>query len=382
MRLGILVGEKSADNLGAALLRDIRHLVPEATFVGCGGTEMAKEGLRSLDVDLELFGIVEVIRHLPRLFRERRRLINFFLEEKIDVFIGIDLPDFNIGIEQALHQQSIKTVHYVSPTIWAWRAKRATRFLRANDAILCLYPFEPAIYGSSKAVFVGHPMAKAVPMVSSASKARKRIDLEDWIGTRKVIAILPGSRRSETKRLLSDFVQAAELCYQKDSNICCIISAANEERRAQINTILKRERLTIRYRVVTGNTRNVIAASDQVLVASGTATLETLLVKRPMVIAYKVHRFSAWLIRRLFTDSFQGYVGQPNILAGKEIVPEFLQSQVQADALAKACMQQLTQDTSQLHDQFVTIHKTLRCHADRPAATAIVQLYRQGVRAI
>lgn len=360
MRIGILAGEKSADNIGADFMHEFRQLAPDVTFVGCGGSAMLDAGLDRLDIDLEFFGLVEVVRHLPTIFRNRRKVIDFFLEQKIDAFIGIDLPDFNIGVEEALQKQGIKTVHYVSPTVWAWRKKRTVRFLKANNLVLCLYPFEPVIYANPRAVFVGHPMATSIPDDSAVQEARDALALEAWIAKRTVMALLPGSRRSEVKRLLVAFIETAKLCYQKKASLCVIISAANQQRFEQIQASLAGKTIAFDYRVVTGRNREVIAAADQVLVASGTATLETLLIKRPMVIAYQVHWLTGWLVRKLLTQEFGALLGQPNILAGRQIVPEFMQSDVQPHKLAQACLQQIEEDTAGLYSSYAAIHKTLK----------------------
>ena len=378
MRIGILAGETSADNIGVELMHELRQLEPSVTFVGCGGPAMVASGLKNLDIDLEFFGLVEVIRHLPTILRNRKKVIDFFLEQKIDAFIGIDLPDFNISIEEALQKHGIKTIHYVSPTVWAWRKKRVARFLKANEIIFCLYPFEPAIYASQKAIFVGHPMASSIPDSSPAQEAQNALNLNSWVANRKVMALLPGSRSSEINRLLKYFIGAAELCHKKRESLCVIISAANKQRLKQIEEYLLEQKVGFDYRVVTGQNREVIAAADQVLVASGTATLETLLIKRPMVIAYKVNWLTGWLVRKLLNKDFGAFLGQPNILAGRQLVPEFMQSDVNSHNLAQACLQQIEESSGGLYSSYTTIHKTLKRPTGIMPADIVLRLLNEA----
>ena len=373
LRIGMVVGEASGDILGAGLMDALRHKFPDATFEGIGGPLMIAKGFNSLHAQerLAVMGFLEPLKRLFELLGIRRQLRQHFSENKPDVFIGIDSPDFNLTLEGQLKEQGIPTAHYVSPSVWAWRQKRIFKIARSVDLMLTLLPFEAAFYEEHEVPvkFVGHPLADDFPIDVDQVAAREALEVP--LDT-TLIALLPGSRGGEVKLLGDVFIKTAQWCLQKNPKLKFIIPAANAQRREQLEQQLAANP-ELPIRVLKGQSKLAMQAADAVLMASGTTTLECLLLKKPMVVAYKVAPFSWAIISRLLKTKF---VSLPNLLADKELVPEILQEKATPENLGKAIMHYLgnTDAATNLKREFVTIHEQLRCNASEQAAQAIVQL--------
>ncbi len=385
--IAILAGEDSGDQLGADLIVALRRLYPQARFVGIGGARMQREGFESwYDIgELSLFGFSEVISHLPRLLRLRRSLLARLLKAKPAVVIGIDAPDFNLVVEQRLKQAGLKTVHYVSPSVWAWREKRAEKIGRSAHRVLCLFPMEPPIYARHgiDARFVGHPLADRFALVSDRVGARNVLQLPQQV---PVLAVLPGSRPSEVDRLGRIFIQAAERIAHALPGLRIVIPAANPQVRARLEQLLaKGPRDESAPLLLDGQAHEAMLAADVVLLASGTATLEAMLAKRPMVVGYRVSPTSyrvARALKMLKTDIYS----LPNILArasgieGELLVPELMQDDCTAENLAAATLA-LFRDSERrgrIVTAFEQLHRELRAgldgHPGDHAAAAIAEL--------
>ena len=375
---GIVAGEASGDILGAGLIRSLRKRYPNARFAGIGGEEMMAEGLQSL-VPMErlsVMGLVEVLGRIGELVRIRRRLLDFFLTTPPAVVIGIDSPDFTLAVERRCRKAGIPTVHYVSPSVWAWRKKRIFKIAKSVDLMLTLFPFETDIYHQHNipVVFVGHPLADRIPMRPDTTQARADLGLAL---DKPVLAILPGSRGGEVERLGTLFLEAARWLQQRIPDLQLVIPCANREREKQIRGITEALELSLPVTIVQGRSREVMAASDAVLLASGTATLEAMLLKKPMVVGYRLSDFSYKILSRMVQAP---HVALPNLLARRELVPELLQNAATPEALGAAALSQL-EDTSkreQLIDAFTELHLTLRQNADEQAAKAVAALLTSG----
>ena len=368
----LVAGETSGDQLGAALIKELRQRFPTATFVGVGGEQMRGAGMETWwdSEELAVFGMFEVIRHLPRLWRIRRQLFTRLRRAAPAVFIGIDAPDFNLGLEIRLHSAGIRTVHYVSPTVWAWRPGRVKKIARAADQVLCLLPFEANFYQHHDvaACYVGHPLADQIALTSDRLAARRTLSIEQEA---TVIALLPGSRMSEIQRLAAPMIEATRLLAAQLPGTRFIAAMANERISQAFGSELERVPATD-ITLVSGQPRTVIAAADVVICASGTATLETMLINRPMVVAYKIAPSTYALIRR-FNLVKSACFSLPNILAGEALVPELLQHAVTAERLAEEVLTWLDdhQKRTALNQRFESLHRSLRCQASVRAADAI-----------
>ncbi len=368
---GIVAGEASGDSLAAALIPALRELYPGAQFIGIGGPQMLALGVETLAPmeRLAVMGLVEVVGRLGELLRLRARLMQELDARCIDAFIGIDAPDFNLGLERHFKERGIATVHYVSPSVWAWRPGRVKTIRRACHRVLCLLPFEPAFYAEHgvDAVFVGHPLADALPLHSERRPARERLQLDP---DRPVLALLPGSRRGEVARI-GPVLHAALLDFwQSHPHWQVAIAAINEERRVQIESLFGdvRERVHI-YDASLGADvgRCVMQAADQVWLASGTASLEAMLIGRPMLVLYRFHWLTYWLARLLVKISLYSL---PNLLAGTTLVPELIQGEARAEQVL-AMSERILAEDSELTSRFQVLHRQLRCDASRRADMAI-----------
>ncbi|MEW6996518.1 lipid-A-disaccharide synthase [Colwelliaceae bacterium BS250] len=368
----IVVGEHSGDTLGAGLVTQLKTHYPDAKFVGIGGPKMNKLGFESLFAmeELAVMGIVEVLGRLRRLLHVRKSLVNYFAEQQPDVFIGIDAPDFNLGLELKLKLQGIKTVHYVSPSVWAWREKRIFKIDKATDMVLSLLPFEKAFYDKHQVActFVGHPLADDIPLYNDKVVARQQLNL---IEDAKYLAIMPGSRSSELAMLLPDFLNAAKLVLEKHPDLQLIAPVINDIREQQFIEIQQQVAPELNVNIVNNDTQTVMTAADCLLTASGTVTLEGALVKRPMVVAYKFNWLTA-IIGRLMVKFT--WFSLPNLLANKTLIPEILQEQVTPQALADQVEPRLYEDQSELIDEFTKIHIALKQNASEKAANAVITL--------
>lgn len=364
LTIGVVALEPSADILGASLMQAMLTTRPDIQFIGVGGPRMEAIGFKSLYSfsALSHMGLVEVLKHLPKLLSAQRYIISQLIQDKIDIFIGIDAPDFNLYLEERLKKKSIKTVHYVSPSVWAWRSRRIHRIKRSVDLLLTLFPFEAQFYQKNqmKVEFVGHPLADEIALESIDNKT-------------KVIALFPGSRSAEIKYMARTFLETAQLCYHQDSTLQFIVALPNEAIRQQF--LLQCEDLLTHFPVTVqiGNSHSVLAATDVVLVKSGTVTLEALLHKKPMVIAYMASPISFWIARKLVHVK---YIGLPNLLADKPLVPEILQEEAKPEVLAQALLTYFRnpQKSTALKAEYQRIHTQLRRNASETAAKAIFEL--------
>ncbi|WP_283787223.1 lipid-A-disaccharide synthase [Bermanella sp. WJH001] len=371
----MVAGEASGDILGAGLIKALKQQYPDARFVGIGGPKMIAEGFETLYPmeRLSVMGLFEVLGRLGELLKIRKQLFNTLLELKPDVFIGIDAPDFNLKLEQKLKEKSIKTVHYVSPSVWAWREKRVFKIKKSVDLVLCLFPFEVDFYKKHEvpAVCVGHTLADAIALETDTQGARQQLELVDDL---PVVALMPGSRGGEVSRLGELFLQAAELIKQQVPTVQFVLPAANQDRFTQLTHMLAdHERLSVK--LLNGQSREAMASSDVVLMASGTAALEGMLFKKPLVVSYKLSALTAYIVRKMLKQPF---VSLPNLLAGKELVPEILQEAATPENLANAVLNFLQNKNASAHlkEEFTQLHNWLKRDADVAAAKAIIELVK------
>ncbi|SFP42813.1 lipid-A-disaccharide synthase [Pseudomonas borbori] len=369
LRVALVAGEASGDILGAGLMQALKARHPRIEFIGVGGPLMQGEGLTSYFPmeRLAVMGLVEVLGRLPELLVRRRHLVKTLIDAKPDLFIGIDAPDFNLGLELKLRRAGIKTVHYVSPSVWAWRQKRVLKIRDACDLMLTLFPFEAQFYDAHQVPvrFVGHPLADAIPLQADRAAARAALDLPQ---DSTVVALLPGSRGGEVARLGALFLDAAVRLRTLRPGIRFVLPCASPERRVQLEQMLVGRDLPLT--LLDGRSHDALAACDAVLIASGTATLEALLYKRPMVVAYKVAPLTYRILKRLVSSA---YISLPNLLAERLLVPELIQDAATPEALAQA-LAPLLDDGEVQTEGFDVIHRALRRDASAQAAEAVLKL--------
>jgi len=371
----IVVGEHSGDTLGAGLMSALLTKYPQAKFIGIGGPKMNKLGFESLFTmdELSVMGIFEVLGRIRRLLHIRKTLKQYFIEHKPDVFIGIDAPDFNLTLELQLKTHGIKTVHYVSPSVWAWREKRIFKIAKATNMVLSLLPFEKEFYDKHNVpcTFVGHSLADDISMVSDKKQARIDLKLEEH---GNILALMPGSRGGELSRLVEPFLQTAQELYQQDDTLVFVVPMISEKRAEQFKLLHQNIAPELPVEIIINKTQQVIAASDCLLMASGTVTLEAALIKRPMVICYKFSPLTYHL--------FKGFVklkwfSLPNLLANKSLLPELLQGQVKVDNILPLVKDRLYHDQTALNQSFIDMHLQLKQNASEQAANAVLALYQQ-----
>ncbi len=378
LRVGIVAGEASGDNLAAGLINAIRDQLPDTVFEGVAGPRMKEAGCRPLFPmqELAVMGLVEVVKHLPRLLSMRRQLRRHFLDNPPDIFIGVDAPDFNLGLEYALKRAGITTLHYVSPSVWAWRKYRMRKIAASVDCMLTLFPFEQRFYAQQQvsARCVGHPMADLIADDVDQAQARREIALEH---NGPVIALLPGSRVGEIKRMAADLLNAAAWCYQRRDDLHFVVPLANYECRQAFDEVLSKIPMRLPVTLLSGQGLEAMAAANAVMLASGTATLECMLLKRPMVVAYRLSPVT-YRIARLLVRS--RYYSLPNLLADRPLVKELIQDEVTPQALGSEALALIEdpQRAQQLAVIFSRIHSELRRDANRVAADTVLQL--AGVR--
>lgn len=377
--IGIVVGEASGDILGAALMVELRRHFPTAEFSGIGGPRMLAQGFHSYFPQdrLAVMGLVEPLKRLPELLRIRKFLREHFTENPPAVFIGIDSPDFTIPLEESLKQKGIKTAHYVSPSVWAWRQKRILRIARSVDLMLTLFPFEARFYEEHQVPveFVGHHLADSIPEHTDKISARKNLGLPE---EGRIVALLPGSRSGEVERMAELFLRTAVFCIEQDPSLQFVIPAANSDRYRQLH-IEMTDYVDFPIHLLNGHSQEAMAAADVVLVASGTVTLEAMLLKKPMVVAYKMapltYKILSWLVKTPF-------VSLPNLLAQKMLVPELLQDKATPESLSAAVMNYFEnpEQAQTLTRIFAEMHNLLKQNASARAADAIANLIHKNTQ--
>jgi len=378
LRIALVAGEASGDLLGAALVRDLKALHPDAEFAGIAGPGMRAAGVAAWHdcEELAVMGLVEVLKHLPRLLRLRRGLRERLLAWQPDVVVGIDAPDFNLGLERWLKARGIRTVHYVSPSVWAWREGRTATIGRSAERVLCLFPMEPAIYARHgiDARFVGHPLAALLPLRPDREAARHSLGLA---GEGPVLALLPGSRGSEIARLGPVFLDAVALLLQRRPDLRVLAPMANARCRERFQRLLATHPASLSLHgalhLVDGRAREAMVASDAVLLASGTAALEAMLAKRPMVVAYRIAPLTHFIVKAFGLLKVERY-SLPNVLAGEALVVERMQSDCHAALLAEDIEGLLREGLAPAQRaRFEALHESLRAPTPRAAAEAVVE---------
>jgi lipid-A-disaccharide synthase len=383
LRVAIVAGESSGDTLGAALIEAMRERAPALEVFGVAGPKMRAAGCEGLaDAhELSVMGLFEVLPHLPRLLRLRARLAREIIARRPDVFIGVDYQQFNLGLALRLKRAGFATVQYVSPQVWAWRQGRVRTIGRAFDLVLCLLPFEPGFYREHRvgARFVGHPLADQIPMQPDRTAARAQLGVPP---DATVLALLPGSRLGEVHRLAGPFIEVAAQLAQNRPGLIVLAPMASSEVRVAFEQVLRTHRSAPTVRTLEGQSRVALTAANAALVASGTATLESLLCRCPMVVAYRVGHLTAWLVRSLRLVKLP-HIALPNLLAGEVLAPEFVQEAVQPQPMAEALGRLLEDAPRQayLQQRFAAIHVSLQQKGAALAAEAVLQLLRerQGV---
>lgn len=378
LRIGIVAGEASGDILGSSLMQAIKRKHPQVIFEGVGGPLMIAEGFNShIPMDrLSVMGFVEPLKRLPELLRIRRDLKAHFISSPPDLFIGIDSPDFTLNIELALRNEGVLTAHYVSPSVWAWRQGRVKKIAKAVDRMLTLLPFEAEFYHQHNVpvTFVGHPLADkfAIELDELAMQkqaARSTLSLDS---DATMVALLPGSRGGEVKMLGQSFIETARWCLHQRPDLKFVIPAANAQRREQLEALLQEHGKGLPITLLDGQSQTVMAAADVVLMASGTTTLEALLLKKPMVVAYRLAAFTYFIVSRLVKSPF---FSLPNLLAGEKMVPEVFQNDVRPEMLGPLVLERLHEDAqAQIVERFTDIHKALKLNASERAADVLLTM--------
>lgn len=379
LRVGIIAGEASGDILAAGLIKQLKKRYPNATFEGIAGPKMQAQGCQSLfDMEeLSVMGLVEVLSRIRRLLFVRKSMLHHFLANPPDVFIGVDAPDFNLGLELKLKKQGIKTVQYVSPTVWAWRENRIFKIAKATNLVLSIFPFEKQVYDKHQipCEFVGHTMADDIAIKPDQQKARQALKLKE---NEIVLALLPGSRKREVDTLLDVFIQSCLLLKSDIKDLKVLIPVVNRQRKIQVDEYIQIHKPDLSIQVVIGHAREVMIASDAVLLASGTATLEAMLCKKNMVTAYKLSNLTYQMMKWLYKAK---YFALPNVLADEKLIPELLQDEVTAPNISQLLLPMLTKQSSEQHQalmtKFETLHASLKKDADLQAADAVAKLIEQ-----
>ncbi len=377
--IGMVAGEASGDLLGSHLIEALKAARPDLKFVGIGGPRMKSAGMEIMFPmeKLAVNGYVEALRHYFEIAGIRRKLRAYFLENRPDLFIAVDAPDFNLDLELALKQRGITTIHYVSPSIWAWRGERIHKIKRAVSHMLALFPHEPGIYQQAGVPvdFVGHPLADIFPIQSKRAEMRDAMRIPM---NAKVFAFLPGSRQSEVKQLALTYIETAKLILKKLPDARFLVPLASRETRMIFEQVLYDcDAQELPITMLFGHAQDAMIAADGVLVASGTATLEAALLKRPMVITYRMPAFSWWLMKR---KGYQPYYGLPNILCERFVVPELLQEDATPENLAQALLNLVgdANTAARLEKTFTELHLVLRQNTAQKAAAAILSYLPNG----
>ena len=377
LKIAIIAGEHSGDILGADLMKALKATHPDAVFYGIGGPRMQALGFTAhFDMEeLAVMGIVEVLGRLRRLLQVKREILATFMADKPDVFVGIDAPDFNLPVELQLKQAGIKTVHYVSPSVWAWRHKRIFKIAAATNMVLSLLPFEKAFYDKYQVpcTFVGHTMADGMPLEVNKAVTKAELGLDS---TKTVLALMPGSRTNEIKLLAPDFLNAALLLKQQFPDLQFVCNMVTDTKSEQFNAIKAQLAPDLDVKLFIGQARQVLLAADATFITSGTATLEAMLAKCLMVVSYRANWLTYQIGRRLVKLA---YFSLPNLLAGRGMVTELLQHQVTPQALVAAMTPLLTSQRDALLSEYQQIHQSIKCDASVKAAQAIIQVVNNDV---
>jgi len=379
LHVGIVAGEISGDTLGAGVIHAIREQIPNAVFEGIGGLRMSEAGCFSLyPMDrLSVLGITETLNRLPELLSMRRELYRHFTMTPPDIFIGIDAPDFNLALEFRLKRAGVRTLHYVSPSVWAWRQYRIGKIARSMDCMLTLFPFEEQFYRERQLPVrcVGHPLADWIADEVNPLEAREYLGLEPH---GSLVALLPGSRNHEVKRLAWPFIQAAAWCHERRPDLKFVVPLVNDHCRRLFEGLLHRMQERLPVTLVNGRSLEAMAAADAVLLASGTAALECMLLKRPMVVAYRLSPLSYLLVKLLGKTE---YYSLPNLLAGKPVVSELIQHEVTPARLGQEIMKLLEnpQRSGEMQALFLRIHNELRRGANRVVANTVLEMTGRNV---
>jgi lipid-A-disaccharide synthase len=378
LRVGLVAGEASGDTLGADLIHALRRHAPDTEFFGVAGPKMQAAGCESWEPaeSLAVMGLFEIVLDLPRLLRLHARIRAEFLAARPDVFVGIDAPEFNLRLARDLRAAGIPTVQYVSPQVWAWRQSRARSIHPSVDLVLCLLPFEKRFYDEHgmRAEFVGHPLADAIPMTVDREGARSTLDIE---ANAQVVALLPGSRSGEVARLAQDFAATARWLAAQRPQLVFIAPMASAATRRIFARALARHAPGLRVQIIDGHAQTALIAADAALVASGTASLEAALCKRPMVVVYRLGAMTAWILRRLKLVKVK-FFAQPNLLADRRVVGEYFQEEIVPESIGAELLMWLedAERRSGLEREFSRIHAELRRDAGTRAAQAIVALLK------
>ena len=376
LRVGLVAGEASGDTLGAGLIHALRRLAPDAEFFGVAGPKMQSAGCEVWEPSesLAVMGLFEILRDLPRLLRLRARVRRLFIDAKPDVFVGIDAPEFNLRLARDLRRAGIPTVQYVSPQVWAWRQSRVHTIHESVDLVLCLLPFEKRFYERQgmAADFVGHPLADTIPLVVDRSQARAALGLARDV---QIVALLPGSRRGEVSRLAEDFARIAQWMAAQRPGLHFIAPMVNGSVAGIFAAALGRIAPHIEVRLLEGQAQTALIAADVVLVASGTASLEAALCKRPMVVVYRLGAMTAWLLRRLNLVKSK-FFAQPNLLADRRVVGEYFQQEIVPESIGAELLMWLddTPRREALEREFLGVHVSLKRDASARAAQAVLEL--------
>ncbi|WP_373778033.1 lipid-A-disaccharide synthase [Glaesserella sp.] len=376
--IAIVAGEISGDILGAGLIKALKQHYPNSRFIGVAGSQMLAAGCETLfDMDeLAVMGIAEVVKHLPRLLKRRKQVIETMLELKPDIFIGIDAPDFNLGVEEKLKASGIKTIHYVSPSVWAWRQNRIHKIARATHLVLAFLPFEKAFYDKFNVPcrFIGHTMADAIALKPNREEACQILNIPT---EQRYLAILVGSRASEVNFLTEPFLKTAQILKQQYPDIRFLVPLVNDKRIAQFDTLKAQIAPELDVIILKGKARQAMIAAEATLLASGTAALEAMLCKSPMVVGYKMKPMTYWLAKKLVKTD---YISLPNLLAKAPLVPELIQEECNPENLSAylSCYfsdaAEDIQNKEDLKQSFMLLHQQIQCNADMQAAQAVVDV--------
>jgi len=375
VRIAMVAGEASGDLLASHLMVALKAKLPDAVFFGIGGSRMEAQGFEAWwpMEKLSVMGYVDALKHYREISSIRRQLKSRLLDLRPDIFIGVDAPDFNLGLEANLKAAGVKTIHYVSPSIWAWRGGRIKKIAKAVNRVLALFPMEPPLYEKERipVTYVGHPLADMIPLKTDKLRVREKLAMPREA---PIFALLPGSRKGELDKMGETFVQTAKIIRERFlPNALFVVPFTTRETRLQFEmAIYTQQASDVPFRLLFGHAQDALGAADVSLVASGTATLEAALIKRPMVITYKIAKLSYWIMKRM---AYQPFVGLPNILAGRSVVPEILQNQATAENLAEALVKlyEDKENAEAVAEAFTDIHLQLRQNTAEKAANAVIE---------